>query len=107
MAQLGHRTQIMTRGVRIGGDRVFLRRNRGRKLPPMSSLLIRRANMSDNRELNRLAALDSSDPLHGDILLARADGELRAALSLADGRVVADPFARTAHIVRTLRTWTS
>jgi hypothetical protein len=97
----------MTRGVRIDWDRVFLRRNRGRKLPAMSSLLIRRAHTSDNRELNRLAALDSSDPLQGDILLARADGELRAALSLSDGRVVADPFARTAQIVRTLRTWTS
>jgi hypothetical protein len=73
----------------------------------MSSLLIRRADTHDRRELNRLAALDSSDPLQGDILLARADGELRAALSLSDGRVVADPFARTAHIVRTLRSWTS
>ncbi len=73
----------------------------------MSSLLIHRARTNDSRELNRLAALDSSDPLQGDILLGRIDGELRAALSLSDGRVVADPFARTAHIVRTLRSWTS
>jgi hypothetical protein len=107
MAQLGHRDQIMTRRVRIRTDRVFLRRNRARTVPPMSSLLIRRAHTNDSRELTRLAALDSSNPLQGDILLARADGELRAALSLSDGRVVADPFARTAQIVRTLRTWTS
>ena len=97
----------MTRRVRIRTDRVFLRRNRARTVPPMSSLLISRAHTTDSRELNRLAALDSSDPLQGDILLARVDGELRAALSLSDGRVVADPFARTAQIVRTLRTWTS
>ena len=73
----------------------------------MSSLLIYLARTDDRRELHRLAALDSSDPLQGDVLLGRVDGELRAALSLSDGRVVADPFTRTAHVVRRSRTWTS
>jgi hypothetical protein len=70
-------------------------------------LQINLAQTDDRRELQRLAALDSSEPLQGDILLGRIDGKLRAALSLRDGRVVADPFARTTHLVRMLRTWTS
>jgi hypothetical protein len=70
-------------------------------------LQINLAHTDDRRELHRLAALDSSEPLQGDVLLGRIDGKLRAALSLRDGRVVADPFARTAHLVRILRAWTS
>ena len=39
----------MTRGVVIRTDRVFLRRNRARTVPPMSSLLIRRAHTRQPR----------------------------------------------------------
>ena len=62
---------------------------------------------SDRRELDRLAALDCAEPLRGTVLLGRVDGVLRAALSCHDGRVVADPFSRTSHVVRLLRAWTS
>ena len=82
----------MTRRVAMRADRVFLRRDRARTVPPMSSILIPRPDHRPRRA-QRFAALDSSEPLHGDVLLGRVDGELRAALSLADGRVVADPFA--------------
>jgi hypothetical protein len=37
------------------------------------------------------------------VILAEEHGELRAALSLTDGRVVADPFRRTAHLIEMLR----
>jgi len=72
-----------------------------------ASLQIHLARHDDRRDLHRLALLDSSDPLDGDVLLGRIDGELRAALSLHDGRVVADPFCRTSDLVRILKTWTS
>jgi hypothetical protein len=38
------------------------------------------------------------------VLTGRVDGELRAALSLADGRAVADPFTRSGEVVELLRT---
>jgi hypothetical protein len=119
----------MTRRVVIRADRVFLRHDRRRTVPFMSRLLpltrweaeplgeasqrrepagrvvaLLPATPTDRRELERLAALDSAEPLQGDILLGRVDGELRAALSRADGRVVADPFTRSADVVALLRT---
>jgi hypothetical protein len=42
-----------------------------------------------------LAALDSRRPLQGRTLVAVVDGKLVAAISLSDGRVVADPFVPT------------
>ena len=94
----------MTCGVAIRSDRVFLRRNRPRTVPSMSTIALHPATETDRHDLERLAALDSAEPLHGDVLLGRVDGELRAALSFADGRVVADPFTRSAHVVQLLRT---
>jgi hypothetical protein len=94
----------MTRRVAIRADRVFLRRDLSRTVPFMPAFALLPATARDRRELERLAALDSAEPLHGDILLGRVDGELRAALSRADGRVVADPFTRSADVVTLLRT---
>lgn len=51
----------------------------------------------------RLAALDEAEPLAGPVLLAVADGRPVAALSVADGRVAADPFTHTADAVAMLR----
>jgi len=95
----------MTRGVRIRTDRVFLRRDRVRTVPSMSALSLSSATERDCDELQRLAALDSAEPLTGDVLLGRVNGELRAALSVDDGRVVANPFCHTAQLVALLRTW--
>jgi hypothetical protein len=53
--------------------------------------------------VRRLAYLDSQRPLRGDVLLALVDAEPLAAISLADGRVVADPFRHTADLVGMLR----
>lgn len=64
---------------------------------------IRQATKADAFALRRLAALDDSRELHGDVLLAEEAGELRAAISLEDGKVVANPFARTADLVDMLR----
>jgi hypothetical protein len=67
------------------------------------SLAIRHACVHDAPALARLAALDSSSRLGGDVLLAEVDGTPLAALSLRDGAVVADPFEPTAELVELLR----
>ena len=66
-------------------------------------ITIRAAHGGDGAAVARLAALDSAEIPGGKLLLAEAGGELRAALSLHDGAVVADPFRRTADLVRLLR----
>ena len=53
--------------------------------------------------LARLAQLDSSTPPAHPVLLAEVDGQLRAALALTDGTVVADPFHPTADVIDLLR----
>ena len=72
--------------------------------PMLQSISIRPARSADKQTLWRLAALDSAAVLHGDVLVAEADNEIVAALSLADGRTIADPFRLTADLVELLRT---
>jgi hypothetical protein len=67
-----------------------------------TSLVLRPATSADTTELERLAALDSARPLGGEVLVAYAGGELRAALSLETGRAVADPFWPSAELVELL-----
>ena len=67
------------------------------------SLTVRRAGAQDAAQLLRLAALDSADVPSGDVLVAESSGQLLAALSLADGHAVADPFEHTAEMVDLLR----
>jgi hypothetical protein len=68
-----------------------------------ASLLLRPATTADAPDLERLAALDSARPLEGDVLLAYAGGELRAALSVDSGRSVSDPFWPSADLVDLLQ----
>ena len=68
-----------------------------------SPLVLRPATSADTAELERLAALDSARPLEGDVMLAFAGGEVRAALSVESGRAVADPFWPSADLVELLR----
>jgi hypothetical protein len=70
----------------------------------MTPLTLRPATSADQLALERLAALDSTRPLEGDVLLAAAGDEVQAALSLDSGRVAADPFRPTADLVALLRT---
>lgn len=66
-------------------------------------LRIRLAGSGDRGVLNGLAALDSQRPFQGDALIAELDGIAVAALSLRDGRLIADPFAPTAAVGDHLR----
>lgn len=68
-----------------------------------SSLVLRPATSADAADLERLAALDSARPLAGDVMLAHAGGEVRAAVSLETGRAVADPFYPSLELVPLLR----
>ena len=63
---------------------------------------IRRAGPHDEAALHRLAALDSALPLTGEILMGEVAGETAAALSLADGTAIADPFRPTADVIELL-----
>jgi hypothetical protein len=54
-------------------------------------------------DLLRLAELDEDRPLEAPALIAHVDGEAVAALSLVDGRAVANPFKPTATTVTILR----
>ena len=76
------------------------------QIHPMTStqtLSIRPASQDDAVAIARLAALDSAEAPAGETLLAIVDGQPLAALSLASGAVVADPFAPTADLVVMLR----
>ena len=67
-------------------------------------ITIRQASPTDAFALRRLAALDDAAALRGEILLAEQGGDIRAALSLENGRAIANPFAPTAELVELLRT---
>src|SRR3954452_7782035 len=68
-----------------------------------ASIIIRTPRPEEAFAVRRLAYLDSHRPLRGDVLVALVDDEPLAALSLADGTIVADPFHHTADVVELLR----
>ena len=68
-----------------------------------TAITVRRADHRDMAALRDLAQLDSSEGLAGPVLIAEQDGVARAALSLADGASLGDPFHPTADLVALLR----
>ena len=56
---------------------------------------IRRARPADTKAVVRLAILSDARPIEGEILVVEVAGELWAACSLDDGRVIDDPFRPT------------
>jgi hypothetical protein len=68
-----------------------------------NAYIIRHAIAADERAIAELAELDSQRPLIGPALIGEIDGQPAAAISLADGRVVADPFQATARLRPLLR----
>jgi hypothetical protein len=84
--------------------RYVLRRRR--EPAPADALLmelrIRYTRADDDGALRRLAALDSATIPAPPLLVAEVQGKLYAALSLWDGRAIADPFRRTEALVELL-----
>jgi hypothetical protein len=68
----------------------------------VDAVTIRFARPEDREALHRLAGLDSAPVPVEPVLLAEIAGEPRAALSLHDGSVVANPFEPTAALVELL-----
>jgi hypothetical protein len=65
-------------------------------------IVIRLATEDDEPALRRLAQLDGARLPEGDLLVAESDGELRAALRIADRAYVADPFFPSRQLVSML-----
>jgi hypothetical protein len=72
-------------------------------LPLSLAVGLRLAGSDDAHLVARLAALDDAPLLQGRVLLALIDDEAVAALSLEDGRVLANPFVATSEAVALLR----
>jgi hypothetical protein len=68
-----------------------------------NSYRVRFATRDDADTLTSLAERDSQQPLVGRVLIGQLDGTPAAALSLHDGRVIADPSRPTGPLVTTLR----
>jgi hypothetical protein len=68
-----------------------------------NTYVIRVATAEDDLSLRRLAQLDSRAPLDGPVLVGEIAGTPVAALAVTDGRVLADPFVPTDHLLATLR----
>jgi hypothetical protein len=66
------------------------------------SVTIKLSTEADRERIRRLAELDSKPAPHGDVLVAEVNGRLVVAMGM-DGTVVADPFERTASVVKVLR----
>jgi hypothetical protein len=73
------------------------------ELPTTESIAIRWATDADRETLLRLAALEGVAAQPGDMLIAEVGDEPRAALHLASGAAIADPFRPTAELVELLR----
>ena len=78
---------------------MYHRKRHETELPPIT---IRLMGPTDVDEVRRVAARDSRDLPDGELLIAIAEGEVRAAISLGSGEVVADPFHHTEELVRVL-----
>ena len=70
---------------------------------PANAFIIRLATEEDAETLRRLAEIDSQPELTGRVLIAIDDDVPVAALSIGDGRAVANPFRRTSTALALLR----
>jgi hypothetical protein len=68
-----------------------------------NTYLIRPARDEDADALLRLAVRDSRAPLTGRVLIGQIDQTTAAAISLADGRSIADTSRATGHLLACLR----
>src|SRR5918993_2305650 len=68
-----------------------------------TEITIRAARAEDMGELARVAARDTHELPEGKLLVAKVGSNVRAAISLDDGTIIADPFHRTAELVAMLK----
>jgi hypothetical protein len=77
--------------------------NMSHRIATAPEITIRTAREDDLAAISRVAGRDTNAPPAWPILVAEVGADIRAAISLTDGEVVADPFHRTAEIVEMLR----
>lgn len=96
-----HRTELQTAAARWrrGGGR----RHHAAPAPFWGGVTLRLATSADRASIARLAELDERTPPAEPVLLALVTARAVAALSLRDGRVIADPFAPTAELIELMR----
>ena len=70
---------------------------------PANAYVVRLASERDAAAVRELAELDGAHPLIEPVLIGEIHGRPAAAISLTDGRVVADPFQATSHLTPILR----
>jgi hypothetical protein len=68
-----------------------------------TEITIRAARAEDVREIARVAGRDTHELPEGALLVAKVGSDVRAAISLEDGTIIADPFHRTAELVAMLK----
>jgi hypothetical protein len=68
-------------------------------------ITIRQSTETDAPMLHRLAELDSSRPIEGQVLMAELGDRLVAAISLDERRAIADPFEPTQDVLELLWGW--
>ncbi len=72
--------------------------NHSPRLIHTDGISIRRLGDGDRADVERLAQLDSRHPPEGALLGVAVEGRLVAAISLATGESIADPFSRTGEL---------
>jgi hypothetical protein len=70
---------------------------------PREDVVLRRSTAQDAAALARFAQLDGAPRPVGAVLVAELTGEIVAAVPVAGGRAIADPFRPTAELVELLR----
>jgi hypothetical protein len=71
---------------------------------PLKAITIRPAHVGDDLALAELVLLDSAEHTPpAPLLIGEVEGRARAALSLADGSAVADPFFPTSELIELMR----
>lgn len=68
----------------------------------LNAFTMREARADDGERVERLAALDSCNVPTGRVLIGELDGELVAAMPIAGGPAIADPFTATSAYVSLL-----
>jgi hypothetical protein len=104
IAQARHEDLLDQAARHRGGVQGWRRRNR-QAAPPVlwEGLTLRLATSADRSALARLAELEQTTAPAEPLLLGVMMQRPVAALSLRDGRVIADPFTPTAELIELLR----
>ena len=68
-----------------------------------AEITIRAARAEDMGDIARVAGRDTGELPAGPLLIAQVSDDVRAAVSLSDGTIIADPFHRTAELVEMLK----